>query len=660
MSGRKRIWLFILLICSVFTLFFISSDKIFPADQTHLILITTLITLAFCILFVEHFFTKPADVLASTIAILLTLSPLNGQLDKMGIWYDLFYLYNLVLLFSSFTALYLLDPDKSESSIENFISLNLKRFSVHFGNARVLYGGLFILTMFFYIDSQSSEFVALFLFSAVILFCDPKKFLDDVSFKRIKIGNDIGEIIGVQSGNIFIAKLFTKRVSIKKFDFVQFKYLRGSEESITKGMIVDNYLLNQEQWVKVLCNSEIQQSLETFSEDGIRKANTLYKIEIGTQCPELLNRFVGIVIEGSTIQKLRFEYGQHSQSQAITEGSLLTVTTRAQSVLYQVVQGITEIETLESKNENGFIVGEAVQLGVWNSTSTTFEKFGWLPAINSPVYIAPSISPVTVAVDEVIVGKIPNTNYPSILRKIDAVTHHTAILGVTGTGKSVFTRKLIREIVCSSTKVIVVDFTGEHKDKLSDLAPSQIIPSGTALSEYERLVRDFLSSTQTIAMLEIPDMTNTQQMFNAIKCFFEKLFIVAKANKASGVDQKICIVLEEAHTIIPEWQFISGDKNYQQIVNSIAQIALQGRKYNIGFIVIAQRTANVAKTVLTQCNTIIAFKQFDNTSSEFLSNYLGHDMVKALPNLEDRTAIAVGKAFKANIPMIFRVPDIIE
>ena len=75
---------------------------------------------------------------------------------------------------------------------------------------------------------------------------------------------------------------------------------------------------------------------------------------------------------------------------------------------------------------------------------------------------------------------------------------------------------------------------------------------------------------------------------------------------------------------------------------------------------IAQRIANVAKTILTQCITIIAFRQFDNTSSEFLANYLGPEMIKALPSLEDQTAIAVGKAFKANIPMIFRVPDIDE
>jgi len=62
--------------------------------------------------------------------------------------------------------------------------------------------------------------------------------------------------------------------------------------------------------------------------------------------------------------------------------------------------------------------------------------------------------------------------------------------------------------------------------------------------------------------------------------------------------------------------------------------------------------ANVSKTVLTQCNTIIAFQAFDETSFNFLGNYIGKDFVQALPNLPQYHAIVTGKAVKANIPMI--------
>jgi uncharacterized protein len=67
---------------------------------------------------------------------------------------------------------------------------------------------------------------------------------------------------------------------------------------------------------------------------------------------------------------------------------------------------------------------------------------------------------------------------------------------------------------------------------------------------------------------------------------------------------------------------------------------------------IAQRTANVSKTVLTQCNTVICFQAFDDTSIGFLGNYIGRDLVQTLPNLQPFHAVVTGKAIKSNIPMI--------
>jgi len=63
---------------------------------------------------------------------------------------------------------------------------------------------------------------------------------------------------------------------------------------------------------------------------------------------------------------------------------------------------------------------------------------------------------------------------------------------------------------------------------------------------------------------------------------------------------------------------------------------------------------------LTQCNTIIAFQEFDKTSSDFLANYFGQAIANVLPNLKFRQAIAAGKAIKSNVPMIFEVPIIDE
>lgn len=45
---------------------------------------------------------------------------------------------------------------------------------------------------------------------------------------------------------------------------------------------------------------------------------------------------------------------------------------------------------------------------------------------------------------------------------------------------------------------------------------------------------------------------------------------------------------------------------------------------------------------------------------DFLLNYMGTEMVTALPGLRFRQAIAVGKAFRSGVPVIFEVPEIAE
>ncbi len=121
-------------------------------------------------------------------------------------------------------------------------------------------------------------------------------------------------------------------------------------------------------------------------------------------------------------------------------------------------------------------------------------------------------------------------------------------------------------------------------------------------------IKAFLESDKNKALFELPDISNNSDILEYTRWFFYTLFKTAKTKSNFG--KRVCVVLEEAHTIIPELNSMGVSVFASKAtVNSIAQIALQGRKYNIGFIVIAQRTANVSKTVLTQCNSIISFQE---------------------------------------------------
>jgi hypothetical protein len=521
----------------------------------------------------------------------------------------------------------------------------------------------------------------------MILSINPNELKNTFSFKKDKQNkNAIGTIFGVQSRKIFLVKLFEERTSIKKFDVVKFRYsMQDSDDLDISGIIFDTYLLNQEKWAKVLQLGQIEK------ETTLLDKNIVYKIDSKTDRDKLkkdlkIDDFVGVVTDGSNIGKIKFEYSKKTDD--LQEGDLLELVIGKETLFYQVVNGFTQTEKLEARNETGFIEGEAIQLGKWQGEKLSFQKFGWVPTINTAIFKADTSK---IEVEEYSypyyqLGVIPNTKLPSVINLNEAVSHHMALLGVTGSGKSYLAREIITELNNNDTKVICIDFNNEFVQELNPIPESvisdeeskkiftEIETLNTELAKFENQqdkskittskkniynsfkneIKEFLESEKKeIKIFELPEISNNRNSLDYTRYFFDTLFKLVKEYQQSNNPKKISVVLEEAHTIIPEWNFAgTSDKTSQSLVNNIGQIALQGRKYGIGFLVIAQRTANVSKTVLTQCNTVICFQAFDDTSIGFLGNYIGRDLVQTLPNLQPFHAVVTGKAIKSNIPMI--------
>ena len=108
--------------------------------------------------------------------------------------------------------------------------------------------------------------------------------------------------------------------------------------------------------------------------------------------------------------------------------------------------------------------------------------------------------------------------------------------------------------------------------------------------------------------------------------------------------------------MIPEWNAVASDGD-KTATNGTAKAILQGRKFGLGCLVITQRTANVTKTILNQCNTIFGLRVFDATGMEFLKNYIGDDYAGVLSTLEDRHAVVFGRASSCRDPVLTRLND---
>lgn len=688
MTKGQRILIFASTMVVLFFGYLVFWSDIAAMAEKGVMMMSALIMLAFTILFAEHYFTRPTDVIASTVAILLLLSPMHEPLHEMGAWYWIFWGYNAVLLLVALTSLLIVDSGFSETSLRNRLAQALKIVAVRFGNGKLLWFSLFVLSLFFYVDSQSPLFVIAFGFAAVILLVDPQKAILDVTKRRTTSVEEVGRIFGVQAGPTYLAKRLPGSDSVTRFDVVGLRPNTATDNAWRLGFVLESYTLNEENWLKILTAPAVAQEIENIVVPERPSVGSVYRLGPAELAPSL-SRLVGVVCERSTIERLRFEYAHHAPVQ---EGDLLEVALDGARVLYQVVEGITGIESLDSKDEAGLIIGEAVQLGVWNAPDRCFDRFGWVPSMGAVVLLAQNIDPPVPAATEFQIGTIPNTAFPVFIDRETAVTHHLAVLGVTGSGKSVFSRNLVRQIAADGTKIICVDFTNEYGRRLSDLIRVPLITGGVAEALFEAVdvigieldkfpnqrdrdlierketelrdgfaaaLREFVIGEDKATLFELPDVTNSTGILEYTRWFFRALFNLAKSGEFGG--HRICVVLEEAHTIVPEWNFLGiDDKRSSSVVNSIAQIALQGRKYGIGFVVIAQRTANVSKTVLTQCNSVVAFQQFDKTSADFLGNYMGDDFISSLTRLKPRHAIAVGKAFSSGTPMIFNVPEIHE
>jgi DNA helicase HerA-like ATPase len=135
----------------------------------------------------------------------------------------------------------------------------------------------------------------------------------------------------------------------------------------------------------------------------------------------------------------------------------------------------------------------------------------------------------------------------------------------------------------------------------------------------------------------------------------EKLFMRARVAGESAT-AKYLLVLEEAHSLVPE-RNSAANPGDEHAANGTAKVILQGRKYGLGSLIITQRTANVSKSILNQCNTMFALRVFDDTGKAFLQNYIGSDYADTLPTLEERHAIVVGRGPRLKQPVIVQLND---
>ncbi len=119
----------------------------------------------------------------------------------------------------------------------------------------------------------------------------------------------------------------------------------------------------------------------------------------------------------------------------------------------------------------------------------------------------------------------------------------------------------------------------------------------------------------------------------------------------------ILLVCEEAHRYAPR----SDEAAYQPTKQALARIAKEGRKYGVSLGLVSQRPSELAETILSQCNTLIALRMSNEQDQRFVQRALPdavRSLIDSLPTLRAQEALIVGEG--TAVPVRVRFSDLPE
>mgnify|MGYP001091743750 CR=1 FL=1 len=664
-------------------------------------------------LIIAPFFKTPKDILANTITCLAFLLAFNldsevyhSNLYIVALWW-IALVYLAVLLGVSVLAILCKD------SIKNFLTNIGKvsaKFCDYFGSGKIEFTFIVLLSVFGYHISYPNHIWALSLFWIFLVTVEPiekfwKLFGDILAWKELKKkGIRVGKIKAYENPSLALIVL-DRNLALRDDEVL---WLTREGNKAIACLPLSQSQLHEESWCRVLLTNIKVENLDLGGELSSRSIyhsegemfsipmeNLPKDVQEKIQSEKLFSKkgkLFGYVAEGSHLNHIYFDI--INSNLELSEGLLLEVSVRDENVVYQITDATLKCEGLAQKNTEGFTRGQARKIGVWNPTKDKFDTFDWIPSIYTPICACDTEK---AGFHPDYVGYIPGSEYRIKWSPHSGVTHNTAILGILGIGKSYLAYELIARMIKADIKVICLDITGEYQPDLDNFLNSENSNSTARIDkaikenrnitvekqdkrkggnhnnfrqaiqkEIEFLLREDNPEMLRIWNPESFDVTKQEWQGGNVtvpltpvevtRIISESLLNVVKEEGLSKEKARICLVLEEAHSLIPEWSSVSaeGDK---QASNATAKAIMQGRKYGMGSLVITQRTANVIKSVLNQCNTVFAMRVFDATGMEFLKNYIGEEYTEVLTSLKERHAVIFGRASSSDQPVIIRINE---
>ncbi len=592
----------------------------------------------------QPFFTRDANVFMNGVAGVISLASVQSA-DRSFLWF-VFLGWSAYLVSSSY--LVMLKRTRAlpeESPWIMFIS----RLNRQLGRPESLFSAFFLWGVWVQFTPDSSAYRVLLLYWAAFIILNlpvvSRSIATLLSRSREREPDvAVGYVTAFHSPRVLECKLSHDAPELAPGSLVGIKLDDGTE--LARGRLIQDRLLDGARAARIAV-SEPSDAWRHVARP--REGRGPVRIVLTSPADGATAQPAGVVSAGSDIGTLRFIADADAD---LVEGEVVAVDLPSIRAYYQIFAATLRDTSLSDGQFIQEVEVLASQLGFWKEKRCRFEPISWVPPAGGIVLRLTDGLGQTHEVPggHLEVGGVPNSQFPVHLCLEDAVTHNTAILGVTGSGKSYLAFWTIMGLVEHGVRVLILDVTRQHWVFLNRLSPTPI----KKLDD----VKTWLDSDSKIAVHQFAQSasypTTTADIAARVLGYMkEKITLRAGENEPA----RLCIVFEEAHSLIPEWNQVAREGDKQE-VNRTARTVLQGRKYGIGCLVISQRTANVTKTILNQCNTIIALQSFDQTGLDFLGNYMGSAYANVICTLPPRHAVLVGKASSSTRPVLFGIRDL--
>ena len=550
----------------------------------------------------EPWYPRPQDVLANTI-IGLFLTFATDKAKTLTGWYILqiflifFFIITLILILSS-----LRKEDQPKSRL-----LNAAKSISRLANASTIYSVIFWLSIMEIYDLTSQNFWTLGGAWALMMILGKINWQALTNIKTKK-SVAVTPLTMIGPSYLLVSSTYLPKVGTRLS-------ISGAKKSVT-GLLVNSISRADDVWGQILI--EGQNDCSELMHSAEIKIQSVPDVDSGD--------FIGSIDEGSNNINIRF-----ISIKPIEIGKVILINHEGNEILFQITYA--EIEKLNI--HSAAILNTKVtarQLGVFNKVTSRIENFRWVPVPCKSIVIPStdfgrSLGPTDQA-NLIKIGTLIGTSIPIFIDHKILKETHMAILGMTRMGKTSIAMHIVNSMH-TTTRITILDQSGEFISR-------------RGLPRYEK--NDDLK-INGVSVFEPPKGSVVPDI--ALR-YLNSIVDIAKTEYEKGEVRSRILLIDEAHQFIPEPTGLGFNAPGRDSAFQFGLLMMQVRKYGISIIFISQRTAVVAKSALSQCENIIAFKSVDQTGLDYLESFLGSEFKTLLPSLNHGEAVVFGPAISAN------------